>query len=138
MKKIYFLFLVLPFVGCIKDAIEKKQEDLVIKAVTDGQWRVEYYECNGQYDNNPFVPYTFQFKTNNTVDAINNGTVENTGTWAASAETKTITSKFNNTNSPALLYLNYTWTITTSTWTSVNARRVNAPGDTCRMYMKKI
>ena len=130
--------MVLPFTGCVKDAIQQTQEDIVIKAVTDGQWKVEYYECNGYYVNDDFIPYTFQFKANNTVDAINSGTVENTGTWSASAEKRTITSNFSNTNSQALLYLNYTWTIKTSTWTSVNAYRVNAPGDTCRMYMKKI
>jgi len=124
--------------GCIKDAIEKKQEDLVVKAVTDGQWKVLWYHCNGAYVNSYFTPYTFQFKENNTVDAINNGVVEKTGTWQASAETKTITSNFSNTTSDALLSLNYTWTITSSTWTSVNARRVNQPGDTCFMYMEKL
>jgi hypothetical protein len=137
MKRFFVLFLVLPFFGCIKEAIEQKQEDLVVKAVTDGQWKVLWYECNGSYINE-YVPYTFQFKTNNTVDAISNGYVENTGTWTASAESKTITSHFTNTNSNALLLLNYTWTITGSTWTSVNARRVNGPGDTCRMYMEKL
>ena len=138
MKRFFVLFLAFSSVGCIKDAIEQKQEDLVVKAVTDGQWKVMWYECNGQYDNAQYVPYSFQFKTNNTVDAINNGTVENTGTWSASAETKTITSKFNNTSSSALLMLNHTWTIVTSTWTTVKAQRVNAPGDTCRMYMEKL
>jgi hypothetical protein len=138
MKRFFVLFLALSSFGCIKKAIEEKQEDLVVKAVTDGQWRVLWYECNGSYVNSPYLPYTFQFKTNNTVDAINNGTVEKTGTWSASAESKTITSNFSNTNSSALLLLNYTWTITGSTWTSVNARRVNGPGDTCRMYMEKL
>jgi hypothetical protein len=137
MKRLYVLFLALTSIGCIKHAIEQKQEDLVVKAVTDGQWKVVWYHCNGSYSSD-FVPYSFQFKTNNTVDAINNGTVENTGSWQASAESKTITSNFSNTNSAALLLLNYTWTITGSTWTSVNARRVNAPGDTCFMHMEKL
>jgi len=137
MKRFYVLFLALSSFGCIKHAIEQKQEDLVVKAVTDGQWKVVWYHCNGQYVSD-FVPYAFQFKTNNTVDAINNGTVEKTGSWQASAESKTITSNFSNTNSYALLLLNYTWTITGSTWTSVNARRVNAPGDTCFMHMEKL
>jgi hypothetical protein len=137
MKRFYVLFLVLTSIGCIKHAIEQKQEDLVVKAVTDGQWKVVWYQCNGQYVND-FVPYAFQFKTDNTVDAINNGTVEKTGSWQASAETKTITSNFNNTNSYALLLLNHTWTITGSTWTSVNARWVNSPGDTCSMHMEKL
>jgi len=137
MKRLYVLFLFLPFGGCIKKAIEQKQEDIVVKAVTDGQWKVMWYECNYSYVSD-FAPYTFQFRENNTVEAINNGVVENTGTWSASAESKTITSQFNNTNSNALLLLNYTWTITGSSWTSVNARRVSAPGDTCRMHMEKL
>jgi len=137
MKRFYVVFLALACFGCIKKAIEEKQEDLVIKAVTDGQWKVTEYECNWQYVND-FEPYAFQFKTDNTVDAIYNGTVESTGTWTASAETKTIKSNFSNTSSPALLFLNYTWTITGSSWTTVNARRVNGPGDTCRMHMEKL
>ena len=138
MKRFFVLFLVLSSFGCIKKAIEKKQEDLVVKAVTDGQWKVVWYHCNSAYVNTLYEPYAFQFKENNTVDAINNGSVENTGTWQASAESKTITSNFSNTNSSALLLLNYTWTITGSSWTSVNARRVNAPGDTCFMHMEKL
>ena len=138
MKRFFVLFLVLSSVGCIKKAIEEKKEDLVVKAVTDGQWKVMWYHCNGAYVNSYFTPYTFQFKENNTVDAINNGVVENTGSWQASAESKTITSHFSNTTSDALICLNHTWTIKTSTWTSVNAYRVNGPGDSCFMYMEKL
>ena len=138
MKRFFVLFLALGSFSCIKKAIEQKQEDLVVKAVTDGQWKVTWYECNNQYVNDYYLPYAFQFKTNNTVDAVNNGSVENTGTWTASAETKTIKSNFSNTSSNALLFLNYTWTITGSSWTSVNAMRVNGPGDTCRMHMEKL
>jgi hypothetical protein len=105
--------------GC-KKKIEEIQTNLVIEAMTNGQWKMVNFK-DGTNDHSPdFAPYTFQFKKDLTVDAIKNGGVEKTGSWDANAEAKTITSQFGNTNNPLPL-LNGTWKITNNSWTFVEA-----------------
>lgn len=82
-----------------------------------------------------FATYKFQFKTDFTVDAINNGAVENTGTWNADAVAQSITSNFSNAANPLLL-LNGTWTITNSSWTWVEAKQ-NLNGELLSLRLDK-
>jgi hypothetical protein len=121
MKKLYSIVLLLLFIGCSPEKIkEEQQQNLVIQAMTNGQWKVSGFVKGGSDVTADFNPYKFQFKTNLTVDAINNGAVEKTGSWNADADAQTITSNFTNASSPLML-LNGTWNITSTTWTSVNA-----------------
>jgi hypothetical protein len=114
-----FISFFLLLTGC-KKAIENAQENYVIKAMTDGQWRMTNFTKSGTDITADFAPYRFQFRTNNTVDAINNGTTEKTGTWSADASAHTITSSFSNIGAPVAL-LNGTWKITKNSWTFVEA-----------------
>jgi len=116
MKKLYTILFLFLLAGCIK----KKQEDLVVNAMVDGQWKVTKFIKSGTDITADFANYKFQFKTNFTVDAINNGTVEKTGSWNADATTQTITSDFTNAGTP-VSFLNGTWKITNNSWTWVEA-----------------
>ena len=116
MKKFYAVIFLFFLVACIK----KKQEDMVVNAMVEGQWKITKFITGATDITTDFASYKFQFKTNFTVDAINNGTVENTGTWNADATTQTITSNFTNAGSP-LTFLNGTWQITNNSWTWVEA-----------------
>lgn len=122
MKKLYSILLLLAIVGCSKEKQQQKQEDLVIQAMVNGQWKVTSFMKAGSDVTSDFSPYKFQFKTDFTVDAINNGSVEKTGTWNADANAHTITSNFTGVGNPLLL-LNGTWAITNTTWTSVQANQ---------------
>ena len=135
MKKLYVFILIAIFTGCIKTA-QQVQENIVIQAVTTGQWKVTTFINDGTDVTSSFAAYTFHFKTDFNVDAINNGSVENTGTWNADANSKTITSNFSNA-SPALLLLNGTWSITNSTLTSVDAT-LTLNGKTRTLRLDKI
>ena len=119
--KTNFLFISLFFLlaSCAK-TVENIQEDIVLKAMTDGQWRVTNFTKAGTDLTSDYAPYRFQFQTNNTVAAINNGVTEATGSWTADAVAQTITSVFNNA-APTLLRLNGTWKITKNSWTFVEA-----------------
>ena len=121
MNKLYSIYILFTIMtGCIKSAEIKIQTDLVTQAITTGQWKVTNFSDGSTDKTTSFSAYQFQFKTNSTVDAINNGTVENTGSWNANATARTITSNFTN-SSTTLQLLNGTWLITSSTWTSVEA-----------------
>jgi hypothetical protein len=116
MKKNFIVIILVLLAGCIK----KKQEDLVVNAMVEGQWKVTKFIKGSSEITPDFATYKFQFKTNFTVDAINNGTVEKTGSWNADATSQTITSNFTNTG-PPLTLLNGTWQITNNSWTWVEA-----------------
>lgn len=96
----------------------------MIKAMTDGEWRVTRYVNNGTDITADFADYRFKFQKNNTVDAVKNGTVEKSGTWAANAEARTIASNFVAAN-PTVTLLNGTWTITKNSWTYVEANQTS-------------
>lgn len=120
MKKLCpFIFLII-LVGCKK---EKKAENLVIQAMVNGQWKVTNFNKGGTDMTANFASYKFQFKTDFTVDAINNGTIEKTGIWTADAAAQSITSNFSNATNPVVL-LNGTWTITNNSWTWVEAKQM--------------
>lgn len=132
MKKLYPLLLVL-MMGCTKEQKQQKQENLVIQAMVNGQWKVTNFNKGGNDVTIDFATYKFQFKDNFTVDAINNGSIEKTGAWNADAVSYTITSNFTNAASPLVL-LNGTWTIQSTTWTSVQANQlVNGEWRTLRL-----
>lgn len=121
MKKLYGFALLIALLGCGKDGVvEKAQENLVIQAMTTGQWKVTSFTRSGNDVTSGFANYQFRFKTDLTVDAINSGSLEKTGSWNANADAQTITSSFSGVTDPLAL-LNGTWNITNTTWTSVNA-----------------
>jgi hypothetical protein len=119
MKKLYPLLLLLVLAACKK---EKKAENIVIQAMVNGQWKVTNFNKSGTDMTASFVTYKFQFKSDFTVDAINNGSVEKTGSWNADAVAQSITSNFSNAVNPVAL-LNGTWTITNNSWTWVEAKQ---------------
>jgi len=117
MRKLCILFL-LPFLfSCSK---EEMQKNAVINAMTGGQWKVVSFKKGAADVTTDFASYKFQFKENYTVDAINNSTIEKTGTWTADPNAKTISSSFIDANA-TLTLLNGTWQITNSDWTFVEA-----------------
>jgi phage-related protein len=121
MKKLYTLLsLAFLMTACSPEEIIEKQENLIIQAMTTGQWTVTSYSRAGTDITTDFSPYKFKFNTNFTVDALNGTSVEKSGDWNADGTAQTITSNFNNATHPLVL-LNGTWTITKTTWTSVEA-----------------
>lgn len=119
MKPLIAFFCLLLLASCEKIK-ENIQEDMVIKAMTDGQWRVSSFTKGAEDKTTDFSPYRFQFRSNNTVEAINNGNKERSGTWEADPNNRTITSNFSNATAPVVL-LNGTWKITNNSWTFVEA-----------------
>lgn len=120
MKKLIpVLLFIIVLSGC-KKAVENAQQDLVIKAMTDGQWAVTSFTQNGTDITGNFSGYKFQYYSNKTVDAIKNGTVEKTGTWDGQASTMTTSANFTNAVAPLSL-INGNWHIDNNSWTFVVA-----------------
>ena len=111
------------FIACTLTDCKKKsaiQEDLVILAMTTGQWKVTSFVDGGVDRTTEFASYRFKYYSNNTVDAVSNGTVQKTGTWNGSASTMSISADFPNAVQPLVL-INGNWNITRNSWTYVEA-----------------
>jgi hypothetical protein len=119
MKSLLIIFSLICLVGC-KKTIEKKAENAIMKAMTDGQWVITSFISDGSNVTNDFSSYRFQYFDNYTVDAIKNGIVENTGNWDGDVSTMNIIASFPNATAPLLL-LNGTWHVTDNSWTYVEA-----------------
>ena len=122
MNKLIALFLILSLASC-KKAIENAQEDLVIKAMTDGRWTVSNFTVNGNNITTDFTNYRFKYYSNKTVDAINVTVVEKTGTWDGDAATMTTSANFTGATHPLSL-INGSWHIDRNGWTYVEATQV--------------
>lgn len=116
-----------------KKTIEQIQEDLVIKAMTDGQWKITNFVYNSNNITTDFDTYRFKYYSNKTVDAINNGTVEKTGNWDGNSSNMTTWANFTGAVHPLIL-INGTWQITRNSWTYVEASQtVGADTKTMRL-----
>ncbi len=121
MKKLTLFILLVSLLGCDPEKIiEEQQTNLVIQAITTGYWKVQNFTKGGNDITSDFASYKFKFNSNYTVDALNNGVIERSGTWTADPDAQTITSNFTNASHPVVL-LNGTFNINSTTWTSVNA-----------------
>ena len=105
--------------GC-KKFVEKQAENAIVKAMTDGQWTITSFTADSTDVTSDFTSYKFQYFDNYTVDAIKNGTVEQTGTWLGDVNAMNISANFPGASNPILL-LNGTWHITDNSWTYVKA-----------------
>lgn len=134
-KATAILVLLVLFSGC-KKAIEQAAEDAVVKAMTDGQWVITSFTDNGTDITSNFSAYKFQYYSNKTVDAIKNGSVEQTGTWDGDANTMTTSANFPNAIAPLSL-INGSWHIDNNSWTFVVASQTNG-SETKTMRLDKL
>ncbi|MDI3322247.1 hypothetical protein [Pinibacter soli] len=128
---IFLLMPVLISISC-KKAIERKKEQIVIAAVTNGRWLVTQFNNNGTDITTNFAGYEFQFYEAGTVDAFWSVN-KNTGTWSGDIGALTITAHFESAND-TLQQLNEVWKITDS---DVDYVRATGANGTKLLYLKK-
>lgn len=134
MKKLFWLTITICFLGSCKKAIEKKKEDIVLDAMTNGQWYVYSFREGSTDITGDFAPYSFQFYRDGRVNALSEGN-EDKGTWAADVDARTITSNFADAADP-VRKLNATWRITDNSWDYVKAE-TTVQGLKSLLHLKK-
>ena len=134
LKTLVFIFLV-GTSSCVKKAIEQKQEDLVLLAMTSGQWKITSFTLNGTDITSDFSTYRFKYYSNKTVDAVKSGTVEQTGQWDGNSTNQTTWANFTGAIHPIVL-INGTWNIVNNSWTYVSATQTSG-GNTKTMRLDK-
>ena len=120
MKRILPLLILIALGLSCKKTKEAVYEDLVIKAMTSGQWAITSFTVNTTNITSAFGAYKFQYFSNKTVDAIKNGSVERTGTWDGNASSMTTSASFPGAPDPISL-INGSWNIVNNGWTFVVA-----------------
>jgi hypothetical protein len=136
MKKVIIACSLILILASCKKSIDKLKENAVISAMTDGQWVITNFVDNGTVVTTDFSAYKFQFYSNQTVDAINNGVVEKTGTWDGDATAMTISANFQNSGA-TLALINGTWHIDNNSWTFVVASQ-NLNNDVKALRLEKL
>ena len=111
MKSLPIVALMIVSLVSCKKIREDIQEKQVLNFITSGQWKVTKLSKGSIDYAGDFLGYQFQFKTDETVDAIKNGAVQKKGTWLPDAINYTITSAFPADAPHPLLLLNGTWKI---------------------------
>jgi hypothetical protein len=119
-----------------KKAIEQKQKDIIVQAMTTGHWYVEQYLDTTTDVTGDFFGYEFQFYENGTVDGIINTSTKK-GTWSSDITNYTITAAFPLSAGDTLKRLNYTWKITDSYLDYVKAKTTTVSGDNILHLRKK-
>ena len=94
--------------GC-KKIKENIQEKKALDLITNGQWKVTRFNSSTTDYTADFAGYSFQFKTDEKVDAIKNFTVQKTGTLYADATNYRINSTFPTDAAHPLPLLNGEW-----------------------------
>lgn len=132
---------VLPFIALIlcctscKKAIQEQQQSIVMKAITDGKWKVEYYMEGASDISNQFVDFQFKFYEDGTVIGTD-GSVTNVGTWSGNVSNYSITSFFQSVSAP-VFKLNGIWKLTDSYWDYVEAEMSTDSGKSL-LHLRKI
>jgi len=124
MKKLIIFSLAISLLSGCKKTKEAIAQDLVVQAMTSGQWIITKFTQNGTDITTNFSGYKFQYFENKTVDAIKNGVKERTGNWDGNASNMTTWADFPGAPSPISL-INGTWNITNTSWTYVEATQSN-------------
>jgi hypothetical protein len=133
MKKLICLLMITGILSGCKKQVQEIQEDLVIMAMTSGQWKMTSFSLNGTDRTSDFAVYRFKYNSNYTVDAVRNGIVERSGTWNGSASTMTIMANFPSATTPIDL-INGNWNITRNGWSYVEATQsINGDNKTLRL-----
>lgn len=140
MKNIQVILLIILLTGSVsceksKEISNQQAEDIVITLMTSGRWLVDQFSVSGTDVKLEFDGYEFQFLKDGTVDAIK-GTTTTKGTWKANQTLMTIESNFVSGND-TLKRLNYTWYITKSGLTYVEAKVVLATYTSSMKLIKK-
>lgn len=119
-----------------KKTTEEVVQDLVIQAMTNGQWVITRFTQNNSDITSSFSGYRFQYYSNKTVDAFKNGLKERTGNWDGNATTMTTWADFPGAPLPISL-INGTWNITRNSWTFVEATQLNG-AETKTLRLEKL
>ena len=134
MKKLFWLTITICLAISCKKVIEDKKKDLLLDAITDGQWYMFSFIDNGTDITASFSPYTFQFYRDGKVSGFT-ATTEDKGTWVGDPNAKTIDSDFPNSTEP-INKLNAVWKLTNYTMDYVKAE-ASVSGITRKLYLKK-
>jgi hypothetical protein len=134
MRKLFWLTITICLLGSCKKAIEDKKADIILDAMTNGQWYVYSFVEGTQNITKQFAPYSFQFYRDGKVSGLT-ATTEDKGTWVADPASLSISADFPLSADP-VKKLNAVWKVTNNSWDYVKAE-TTVEGVLKKLYLKK-
>lgn len=134
MKKLFWITIAICLMGACKKAIEDKKKEIILDAMTNGQWYMYSYLEGDSTLTAAFSPFTFQFYRDGTVSGFT-ATTTDKGTWIGDVNALTITADFPAASDP-IKKLNAVWKVTDNSWDYVKAEST-VSGVTSKLYLKK-
>jgi hypothetical protein len=119
MARFITILLFCVFTISCKKTIERKQEQIVMDAITKGLWIVDLYSEDGAVMTGDYAGYEFKFNDNETLTALKSGSSVS-GTWKPNISQYTITTNFPGATVP-LDKLSSVWKLTDSDWDYVKS-----------------
>ena len=126
IKQATLLLLISMFfsVGCKKDDNSSSNSTSVLNnTIQQGAWRITYFNDSDNDQTNHYTGYTFQFISNGTVTATNNGS-NLSGTWSNGNDDSTAKLVLNFSVNP-FAELNDDWHVTQQTSTIIKLEHVS-------------
>jgi hypothetical protein len=111
MKKLLVALMIITSLAGCKKLKEDIQEKKALDIITNGQWKVSRFNSSTTDYTADFAGYSFQFKSDEKVDAIKNSVIQKTGSWYADATNYRIGSTFPIDAVHPLPLLNGVWQI---------------------------
>lgn len=112
MKRINILILIVTMAlaigSCKKD--EKISPKNSANVISNGKWRISYFNDSGKDETNHFTGFTFTFNDNNTISASNGSSTIN-GTWNTRKDDGVTKLDLNFGSTPVFDDLNDDWKI---------------------------
>lgn len=138
MKNFLRLAILIGFISLFscKKAIENKQRQVLIDAITSGEWQVHQFLEASVDITSQFYGYTFKFEERGAVHALYVGSVFADGTWSGDVNNYTITSLFPTASDP-LKKLNGTWKLTDTYLDYVEAEMTTGSGSKNILHLIK-
>ncbi len=136
MKKLLPLMIILLFISNMscKKAIENKEKQLLLAAITDGTWFVQQYVEGATDITGTFTNYNFKFYDNDKVIGVI-FTDTTSGTWSGDIANSSITSQFPTASDP-VKKLNGIWKLTT-TYTNYVEAEMNTSNGKNILHLQK-
>lgn len=134
MKKLVCIGIAACLLVACKKAIEQKKEEVILDAMTNGQWYIFSFKEGSADITASFSPYTFQFYRNGKLSGFTS-TTEDKGSWIGDVNALTIATDFPAATEP-IIKLNAVWKITNNSWDYVKAEST-VEGQKNLMHLKK-
>lgn len=132
------IFLAMLLFSCKKDDDNSTPSPTITSTISQGNWRISYFNDSGNDETSHFTGYSFQFNSNGNLTATKGSDIKN-GTWSNGGDDSQSKLVINMGSTPPFDDLNEDWHVTSQSSTSIKLEHVSGGnGGTDILHFEKI